>query len=438
MLESGWDHVRNLSGGLMNFDQCLSAANTVKPMSRTWVFLVVCSFFGCEPRLFAQSTPASAPANANLSEALPTPTPAAVMEKKPELQWSGDLRYRFAQIKEAQDEPRPLQQLRARLQLKTNVNAELKALLRLATASSAISTNQTLGDSGDPGFARRSFGIDLAAMIWSPEEHTQISLGRVPNPYFSPAKTQLIFDSDLNFEGLSIQHDLKLEPHRFFVNAGAFVIAENYDSTTRSDVVDVGIAGLQAGYSHDWGPLQTSFHLASQHYLNIQDLPITSLEKTAKYDIYSNPFDRYRGNTIYTLNPGNPPYQMRNKYVLQEVGFELLSKISLFDVSLFADLVKNTEASREGGGHEWGLAVKWGRTQLGWAQIRKEADAVVGMFTDSDANGGGTDNQGQRLSLAYQFSKNSMVGINQYNAKRGIGSTERDYSLSQVDFMMNF
>lgn len=365
-------------------------------------------FMGWMPRIFAQG-----------------------LELKPE--WSGDLRYRLVQAKEAEDQPRPYQQLRARLQVKAEVNPELRAVIRLATASSAISTNQTLGDSKDPGFARRSFGLDLAAMQWTAVKGLTVSGGRVPNPYFSAGKNQLVFDSDLNFEGLSVQY----KTGGFFVNAGAFLISENYDSATRSDVVDIGIPGFQLGYSHDFGGVQATIHYANQNYVNVQDQLITSLDKGASYDMYSIPFDRYRGNSIYRLLPGDP-FRMSNKYVLDIVGAEVKSKLALVDVNLFADFVKNREVSTDGSGHEFGIGFKWERTSLGFGLIRKEADSIIGAYSDSDANGGGTDADGRRITVGYQFSDNSAFAINQYNAKRGISSTERDYSLTQVDFMMNF
>lgn len=411
------DFVRNSFGRSALFDAPLGTPARTSAMNALKVVIAIFVFLGWEPRLFAQSA-----------------------DLQPE--WSGDLRYRLVQAKEAQDEPRPYQQLRARLQMKATVNPELRALLRLATGSSAISSNQTLGDAKDPGFARRDFGLDLAAIQWSVTDDLVVSGGRVPNPYFSAGKNQLIFDSDLNFEGLSLQYKWKTGGGNLFVNAGAFLIVENYDSTTRSDVADLGIPGLQLGYSYDFGGTVATLHYATQHYINIQDAPITSLDKGAKYDIYSIPFDRYRGNSIYTLFPGDPPatrkYQILNKYVLDVVGAELKTKLAFVDVLFFADFVKNREVSANGSGHEFGLTLKWGRTSLGYGLIRKEADAVVGAYSDSDANGGGTDADGNRVSLGYQFSDNSSFAMNQYQAKRGISSTERDYALTQVDFMMSF
>src|SRR4051812_17331197 len=92
---------------------------------------------------------------AQVEPAAPAPEPAKV-EWKPKFQWSGDIRYRLVKGHESLDEERTYQQLRARLGARADVNEDVQAVLRLMTASSAISGNQTLGDSNDPGMPRRA------------------------------------------------------------------------------------------------------------------------------------------------------------------------------------------------------------------------------------------------------------------------------------------
>lgn len=356
----------------------------------------------------------------------------------PPLNWSGDLRYRLAQSQESVDQPRPYQQLRARLGFTTEVSANVMARLRLATASSAISTNQTLGDSKDPGFARRSFGVDLAAMEWQALPELNLQAGRIANPFWSPNKAQIVYDSDLAFEGLALKATKNFEGLRIFSNLGGFIISENYDSSTRSDVVDTGILGLQVGALYKLDDWQLTVHLATQQFINIQDAIITSLDKGASYDLYSSPFDRYRGNRIYSFDPSSKKYYMESKFTLEELGFELKTKWDPLELLLFADYVKNSGSSRENTASEYGASLRWERSTLGYARIRKESDSVVGAFTDSDAGGGGTDNDGDRLSYSYQLSKNSQFALNHFKATRGIDSVPRDYSLTQLDFMLQF
>ena len=63
---------------------------------------------------------------------------------------------------------------------------------------------------------------------------------------------------------------------------------------------------------------------------------------------------------------------------------------------------------------------------------------MIGAFSDSDFNGGGTDNRGFKLSFTYELSSHSNVVLTHYQAQRGINSTERDYKAQQLDFSLMF
>lgn len=361
-----------------------------------------------------------------------------VNEFTAKISWSGDLRYRLARTKEDLDEERNFQQLRARLGFKAEFEKDLTAVVRLATGTSAISTNQTLGDSRDPGMPRRNFGLDLSYLAWRADEGQQIWIGRTANPFWAPAKNQLVYDSDLSFEGLAYKLETKWSESHSFLNAGAFMISENYDSAARQDVVDSGLVGLQIGHSEKTGWGTFSAHIAAYEYVNIQDKNITSFDAGAKTDIYSIPFDRYRGNSVVRPDISVAQYFFLHQYQIRHIGLEWEQKIDSVRVLLFADHVKNTKVGTLDEGSEAGLSVKSGRVSLSYARIEKQADSVVGAFTDSDTNGGGTDNRGTRWSLGYQLSNTTQVNFTQFQADRGIDSVERKFTGSQLDLVAGF
>lgn len=356
----------------------------------------------------------------------------------PQWLWAGDLRYRVAKSKENIDEERHFQQLRARLGAKVKINNDLNAQIRLATGTTATSTNQTLGDSKDPGMPRRNFGLDLAFLDWRFFPDSNVWLGRTPNPFWAPGKNQMVFDSDLSFEGLALKADWTHPYAKLFFNLGSSMISENYDSTARQDVVDTGIAGAQIGVTAktDWG--DGTVHYAHFEYINIQDKNIKTIDINAKTDVYSNPYDRFKGNTVYRPDPLVQEYYYKNKYILKVVGMEWKWTISDLELLLFSDHVENYEASRVNTATESGVGLRWGRSQLFWSEVDKEAESVVGAFSDSDMNGGGSDNQGQKMSYTYQFSGNSQISFTQFQARRGVDSVPRDYSSSQLDFLVWF
>lgn len=148
------------------------------------------------------------------------------------------------------------------------------------------------------------------------------------------------------------------------------------------------------------------------------------------------------GNTVFVNDPLLPAadrkYFFSNQYILMEAGLELKHKILAGDVTVFADYVKNEAIGSRNTALEYGAMVKWIGISLGYALIKKESDSMIGAFTDSDSNGGGTDNEGSRIVVGYEISKNAQVQVNQFFAKRGIDTVERDYSAMQADLLVSF
>ena len=369
---------------------------------------------------------------------LVAPSPVPTPEWAPKTFWSGDFRYRIAKAKEDVDEERTFQQLRARLGLKSDVNQDAKMTLRLATGTSATSTNQTLGDAKDPGMPRRNFGLDQAFLDWSFAKGSSFIAGRAPSPFWSANKSQLVLDSDLNLEGLSVTSEFSLPESKIFYSLGVFMISENYDTAGKTDVVDTGLWGAQLGYAlkNEFGELK--FSIAHFDYVNIRGKNIVTLDKDAKTDIYSIPYNRYKGNFVTRPDLAIADYFFQDKFVLTEFGLEYKRQWNSFEVLLFLESVENAAVDELNNGHEYGIAIRHQRIQVIYSLVEKEAESVVGAFTDSDSNGGGTDNRGTRINLNYKLSENSRVDWTIFNAERGMDSVDRKFSATQLDFLVSF
>jgi hypothetical protein len=124
--------------------------------------------------------------------------------------------------------------LRALLDVEANIDPHVKAGLRIATGddNGPISTNQSLAG----GFAKRSLWLDRAYLTVSPTTWAGLTFGRMPNPFRS---TDLLFDTDLNFDGVALYLDAKpvLGDSVFLrAHAGAFPLdfgSPNFPDTVR-------------------------------------------------------------------------------------------------------------------------------------------------------------------------------------------------------------
>ena len=144
------------------------------------------------------------PATASESGARSSPSETEAQESSEELAWyerlefGGDFRSRYEGFYQEGRETWNRSRLRLRLRLNAKVNDDVRFRLRVASGDSGtpVSTNQTFTSF----FRPKPFNLDRAYLAYNPSEVSALTLGMGK---FGPpqARTQLIFDDDLNFEG---------------------------------------------------------------------------------------------------------------------------------------------------------------------------------------------------------------------------------------------
>jgi hypothetical protein len=89
---------------------------------------------------------------------------------------------------------------RARLGMLASISESVEVGLQLASGddNSPISTNQTLGG----GFGKRDIWLDRAYLTLRPTSWSTANFGRFANPFLT---SDLLFDEDLNFDGVSAE-----------------------------------------------------------------------------------------------------------------------------------------------------------------------------------------------------------------------------------------
>ncbi|MFZ5504788.1 MAG: putative porin [Pseudomonadota bacterium] len=340
--------------------------------------------------------------------------------------------------------------LRARLGVLAKINDSVSAGLRFTTGNvtDRVSTNQTLGS----GFNKYSFLVDRAYIKFDPVEWASVSGGRIPNPWFS---TDLVWDEDLNFDGLAVnlRNVTPTQSLRPFATAGWFPLrADNPPNAEKQ-----WLAGGQIGAEYDLSSsTRLRVGLAKYHYGRVEartDTNFDAIGPLPGYGRYEHSSAlRQKGNTLVLTNPGagaafgetTPIYGLASKF--EPWVLTATADLAHFDpvhVLLSAEYVKNTGFDRGDILRRTGLNLTDGkdtayhvRLMVGMPSVRLAddwqvfasykyigSDALIDGFTDSDFGLGGTNLKGFVLGGSYGLYRDTAVGLRWYSARNIQGMT---------------
>jgi len=301
------------------------------------------------------------------------------------MRWKGDFRYRYENIDEQGKDGRNRNRIRARAALEADVTPTVQVGIGLATGGDdPVSANVTLGGGG----SKKEVNLDLAYFDWSGLANTHVLGGKFENYLVKPAKTALLWDGDWRPEGLGVVWD----NGTFFAQGlGTWLEGDSRNGTEFGWVAQGGMK-LKLG---DTGKLMFG-------------AGYSEFDIAGRTPVYGDPDDFY-GNS-YVVDPVTGNLVFANNYheveAFAEYGFELAGR----PLALFADYVVNTDADENDTGYlfgaKYGSAKKQGTWDVGYFYEKLEADAVVGLVTDSDFGGGGTDVKGHALTGTYAFHDN--------------------------------
>ena len=148
-------------------------------------------------------------------------TPASAQEESwvDRIKLKGDVRLRHESVDEDGEEDRARGRFRTRFGLSAKVSDDVKVVLQLASGGdNPVSTNQTF----DGGFSTKDFGVDLAYVDWKINDNVTVYGGKMKNPLYKAGGVPLIWDGDLNPEGIAV----KFSHGNFFGTAGTFSVEE--------------------------------------------------------------------------------------------------------------------------------------------------------------------------------------------------------------------
>lgn len=343
----------------------------------------------------------------------------------------GDFRYRYEWIDDdRKDDDRNRNRIRARIGLKAKANDDVDLGFQLSTGGAEgysseegdpLSGNSTLTN----GFSLKHIWLSRAYANWHPHQvpGLNVTAGKMAAPFYNVGKSELVWDGDLNPEGIAVKYKKSFDSLEAFGGAYGFWVLE------RKAEGDSGLFGVQGGLKKKFTAFDDKAHvLGGLSYYDFGNIQGEAPFFNADGDDFGNSLDGAGA--------------LAEDFDLFETFGEFGFRVKKVPVTLFADYVTNTAASSDNDGWSVGFKVgkakKPGSWQFRYLYKEVEKDAVVGGFTDSDFGGGGTDVEGHEINVAYQIAKNWQVALSYFNNDTGISGDEEDYERVQVDLKFKF
>ena len=314
---------------------------------------------------------------------------------------SGDLRYRYEYIHQdaktlfpgyripglvpvQTPDTRERQRLRLRLNFNWKITDEWNAIAQLASGENydPISTNQSLTG----GFSKKPVAIDMLYFDYHPASISGLNVygGKMKNPFYTPGKTQMIWDQDITPEGLAFTYVNRMfDGWELTLNGAYFQVQEN--STDRDSQL-LGVQGIaKYSFSED-GMTSTLLGLSFYDYEHTKGFR-TFFTNTDNFGNSLNPI-------MLSASATDAMGFYAEDYNLAEVFTEIGFPIGKFPLTLYGDYAVNTaHADRyfdDGRGDTaWAAGLVLGKCVAphSWAlkyEYRDvQRDAVVGAFSDS-------------------------------------------------------
>lgn len=335
----------------------------------------------------------------------------------------GDFRYRFETIDVENVSSRRRNRIRARTNIKSELAENFEVGFGLATGGAdPVSTNQTLGDGG----SSKNVVLNLAYADWEATDGLHVIAGKLKNPLLRVGGQALMWDGDWTPEGLAV----KYTPNRFFLNAiGTFLESDSKNSNNNfSWGGQFGVTGQIGGAKLKGG--------IGYYSIKTQGESTTFGDPTDPGDYFGNTAVEAGGLPCGSTPDAGCIYQY--DYLLTQVFAEAAFNVGDWPALLYFDFVNNGDpADNDTGwiiGTRLGQAKDRGEIQFSYFYADKEADSVLGLLTDSDFGGGGTDSKGHFLQFNFGVNKNLSIGAQYFiNEIDIVSGSKRDYDRLMVD-----
>jgi hypothetical protein len=336
---------------------------------------------------------------------------------------AGDFRYRFSSIDLEGSDVRKRFRIRARTNIKAQVADNIDVGFGLATGGDdPVSTNQDLGGGG----STKDVKLNLAYADWEVTHGLHLFGGKFKNPLTRVGGQPLTWDGDWTPEGLA----LKYQRDRFFVNALGTYLESDSKKSNRNFMW-----GGQLGANVTVGDVKLTGGIG-YYSIPVKGKSTNFGDPTDPRDFFGNTAVEAGGAACGTT--ADTTCVFLYDYELTQAFAEASFDLGDWPALVFFDYVNNSDPSDNNTG--WVLGTKIGQTkergqmQFTYYYANKDADSMLGMVTDSDFGGGGSDSRGHWLQLNYGVHESWTIGAQYFINEVGLASgNKRDFNRLMID-----
>lgn len=316
----------------------------------------------------------------------------------------GDFRYRYEYKAKDGNTDKNRHRIRARIGAYADVNDQVKAGIRLASGSdeSPTSTNQTIDDYS----SKKRIWLDLAYLTYSPDaiNGLSVALGKMKQPW--EQVSDLIFDTDVNPEGIGTAYEIDLDALTLATVLGYHIMAENKGDDVELLSAQIAASGKVAE------DIKLTAGVGAFIYNNIEGTaPPTSGNNTtnAVGGMYTYGYEIIDGFAKLDIKKGPAPVKIYGEYL-------------------------NNMASGVGEDTAWlvGVGAKYKKFGLDYNYRDMEADSVLGVLADGDF--GGPGGKGHKINAKYALLKNWSAALTYFRVK----NSGVDIDLLQANLVVKF
>lgn len=336
----------------------------------------------------------------------------------------GDFRYRHEYVdQENITSSNHNERMRARLNISSKINDEVKTVLQLASGNRAATTTNVTYDSG---YTKKGIDIDMAYAEWAAAKSTTVLLGKVKNTLFVPGDSDLLWDADLTFEGVTLNWSCNCDTLGYFANLGTYWYEERDHEATGNSHSDTYQYTSQLGAKWVQDEKTLTMGVGYHVFSPIQDQQLSATSGTDG-----------RGNTTVAVTATDVRYAYNYDVAELFATYAMMA----FDrpIVLYTNFVLNTATPDENDGHLVGIIFGKLKTKgdwsLGYNYRRLKKDAVLAALTDADITNGETDSLGHKIQARYQLAPAVSTVVTYFKSEYDLGAnTSSGYERAQIDF----